>query len=165
MGRLHQSGVPEPNIIAIGTELVKSRSIFAGKLKVHLEQAEKAGILILSGTQNNMKAKLVSAFLPPSSVAPQPALAMPSITLPSSGSSSKPVPPAFVALLAVITQLTGNPKGTARLESIEPLLRKHKDGDHKKAGFKKLKHMVDSAESRGLVAVTRSGGKYTVKVR
>jgi hypothetical protein len=168
MRRLHQSGAPHLDLTTIGAELAKSGKVhFTGKLKVHLEQAKMAGVLTMSGKGNSIKVRLVPSLLAQGSVNIQPPQTNPGV-LPgiplSYAISSNSAPPAMVALVAVIAQLTGNPKGSALLTEIGAPLKKHKDGDFKKAGFHKLKDLVDAAKERGLVAATGSPARYLVRV-
>jgi hypothetical protein len=165
MRRLYQSGVTQPDVSTIGNELGKSGQIhYTGKLRVYLEKARTAGVITMSGEANTTKARLVPSLLTRAPVTSQPPQARPIGAPSSSGVSAAPIPPAIKALLSVIAQLSGNPKGSARLSILTPHLKRHKDGDFKKAGYSRLKSLVDAAVERGLVSLTYAAGSHTVRI-
>jgi len=168
MNRLHHSGMDQPDLSKIGTEFAKSKEVhFTGRLKKYMEAAAKEGVVTMSGKGDDTAARLSPRFLAQTPIAslPLPATPRGASSTPYSSQIPATMLVATTALIAVIAMHAGNPRGSATVSTIGALLRKHKDGDFKKAGFKKLKDLVGYAEGRGLVAVTGDSKRdYLVNV-
>jgi len=165
MRRLYQSGVTQPDLSTIGDQLGKSGQIhYTGKLRAYLENAHAAGVITMSGAANKTKVKLAPSLLTQIPIAPRPPQAKPVGASSSSRVPPAPVPPAIRALLSVITELSGNPKGSAMMSTLAPHLKRHKDGDFKKAGYPRLKGLIDAAVERGLVSFTHAAGNDIIRI-
>lgn len=165
MRRLYQSGVTQPDISTIGGELGKSGQVhYTGKLRVYLEKARTAGVITMSGEANKTKVRLVRSFLTQIPVTPQPPQTNHGGASSSSGAFAAPIPPIIKALLSVIAELSGSPKGSAMMSTLAPRLKRHKDGDFKKAGYSRLKGVIDAAAERRLVSFARAAGTDIVRI-
>jgi hypothetical protein len=156
----HQAGVSQPGKSKVGDELAKCKPpVYTGKLTKYLENAVAAGVITLTGKTSQQKVTLVKAYLGPDTPSPQASSATP-----GSQKSSNAVPPVITALLSVIAKLSGSPKGGVMMCLLPAQLQQHKDGDFKKAGYPRLKSLINAAADLGLVSITPSSGNDFVQM-
>jgi hypothetical protein len=148
MNRLYKHGTTCPPFTILGAQLRSESSVpYPGKLKAYLETAERAGIVKILGTGETALVRLAPQHIQSEDLDSPPADDSDS----DSDSSSDSVPPIFLALLSVIKQLEERPRAYVTTSAVSLELSKRHDGKFRAAGYKKIKLLVEAAETYDLV--------------